>query len=263
VNRLQAGGPEQAAVIGEAWVLDGYVGDPAAAQDGAHEGESLREAAADEELVGGGAHGADPPEMAGERLAQLEGALRLRVAKRGVGLVAEHGAVVAKPRLAGEARRVGEAAACQADATVLTSLRGGVEAGRVRQAGLKVGARAVRLRAGCVLAMRRVATGPDPGGRSLPAVQISLGGELAVGLDYDRAGEREFASERPRGWQHGPDRQAALLDGIAQTALELRSQVTLTPIDTDQQIRSKRGVPHPDRGVFTVIGLRFGQRIGH
>jgi hypothetical protein len=94
-------------------------------------------------------------------------------------------------------------------------------------------------------------------------VQVSLGGELTVCLDDDRAGEREFASERPRRWQHGPDRQAALLDGIAQTALELGSQVPLTTIDTDQQIRGERRVSHPDRGVGTLIGLRFGQRIGH
>ena len=204
-----------------------------------------------------------PPEMAGQRLAQLKGALGLRVAKRDVGLVAEDGAVVAKPRPPGEARRVGKAAAGQTDAAGLVSLRGGVEACLVRQAGLKDGARAVHLGAGGVQTVRRVAASPDPGGRSLPAVQVSLRGELAVGLDDDRAGEREFASERPRGGQHGPDRQAALLDGVAQTALELGSQVTVATIDTDQQIRRKRGVRHPDHGVFTLIGLRYWRRIGH
>ena len=85
-----------------------------------------------------------------------------------------------------------------------------------------------------------------PGAGSLASAQISVLGEVFVGVDDHASRHPEIAGQGARRWQHGARGQSALLDGRPQLLPQLLTQAaSFGPIKCQQDV--------PTIGLFKII----------
>ena len=185
-------------IIDRRGVLERDPSRPGGGQHADEQRDALRVTRADHDLAGMGHGAADPVQVVGDRRPQLRHAAAGQVAEQLVRRGGERPADRAQPRGPREAGHVGAAVA---EVDPRRGLAGQPEPGRDRG------------RSG-----RHLRVSPRPAG------QVTLRGELLVGLDHHAAGDAEVGGQHPRGRQRRAARQPPGADRVPDRGLDLPVQ---------------------------------------
>ncbi len=186
-DRPDPGARDELPFAGVPRVLHGQGPVAPVAEDAAEQGESLGEARGDHEVLGAGAHPADPAEVARQDVTGQRNPGGRGVAELAVAGGAQCDGDAADPLLAREGEQVGGAG---------PQVPGGLSAVAVRRGGDGGGGRGGeggghRGQAAAVLG--------DRGARAAPGHQVALGGELFVRLHHHTARDAQVGGELAAG----------------------------------------------------------------
>ena len=200
-------------------------------EDGAEQADRLREATADERVLGPTGDATHPAEVRDERRSQRRRASGVAVGELQVGRPLQRCAVRPGPLLSREGR-------------VVRQVRPQVVARRLL----------VRLRP------RHDGLSDRPrDSRRGPSAQheVPLRSELGVGADHEAAGDAELCGERAGRWKRCFRLQPALANRRAKLALELRGQrLAELPVQRDEQLGGAAQLVHE---IDTEVDLNNGQ----
>ncbi len=190
-NDLEPAASGDGAVGEIAGVLDRDLAHALAGERAQDQVQRLREAGADDDVVGIGDRGADAAEVGGEHVAQFGVAPWIAVPERGhrgplAALAHRPGPIV--PR---EARQIG-------------------------QAGHEIDGQSLRRHERCARRWQRLGGRGDTGGGAAPAGQIALRLELSVAVEYQPARHAKLVRERSRRGKPLACAEAAATDRVAQ-----------------------------------------------